>query len=260
MTEPQRARVPDYEARRTEAMRILPALMRNPLSAAGVACSVCAAPIDPHEKLCWRCLGQRQQWGDQLADIIVPLTYAGARNRQAMQDLWQYKNSDVPQVRQLALYRLSHLSWWAVVHHAQCLDRLAGPVTALTTVPSGHAGARVDGHPIERLAIHPRPLVRVHLVRTRDAAARDIDPDSLQLTGRVRGQHVLLVDDTWTTGASTQGAAIALRRAGAARVSVLVLGRWLNDGWPPTQRFQQSRPDGELWDPSVCPVTRDSCP
>jgi orotate phosphoribosyltransferase len=36
---------------------------------------------------------------------------------------------------------------------------------------------------------------------------------------------VLLLDDTWTTGASAQSAAMALRRAGAASVATVVLGR-----------------------------------
>lgn len=35
----------------------------------------------------------------------------------------------------------------------------------------------------------------------------------------------MLIDDTWTTGASTQSAAYALKAAGARRVGVVVIGR-----------------------------------
>ncbi len=41
----------------------------------------------------------------------------------------------------------------------------------------------------------------------------------------LRGAHVLLVDDVMTSGASLGAAAAALRRAGAARVTALVLAR-----------------------------------
>ena len=45
------------------------------------------------------------------------------------------------------------------------------------------------------------------------------------LPGDVRGLHVLLLDDVLTTGATVNAAAAALKRAGAARVSVLTLAR-----------------------------------
>jgi ComF family protein len=41
----------------------------------------------------------------------------------------------------------------------------------------------------------------------------------------IRGRHLLLVDDVMTSGATLREAALALRRAGAARVSAVVLAR-----------------------------------
>lgn len=41
----------------------------------------------------------------------------------------------------------------------------------------------------------------------------------------VQGQHVLLIDDVWTTGATMRAAATALATAGAARVSAFCLAR-----------------------------------
>jgi hypothetical protein len=40
--------------------------------------------------------------------------------------------------------------------------------------------------------------------------------------------RVLIVDDTWTSGARTQSLAYALRRDGASAVAILVLGRHIN--------------------------------
>jgi adenine/guanine phosphoribosyltransferase-like PRPP-binding protein len=38
---------------------------------------------------------------------------------------------------------------------------------------------------------------------------------------------VLLLDDTWTSGGTAQSAAVALKRAGARSVTVVVVGRHL---------------------------------
>jgi orotate phosphoribosyltransferase len=42
---------------------------------------------------------------------------------------------------------------------------------------------------------------------------------------------VLVVDDTWTTGANAQSAAGALKTTGAGRVAVLAIGRHVNPEW-----------------------------
>jgi predicted amidophosphoribosyltransferase len=44
-------------------------------------------------------------------------------------------------------------------------------------------------------------------------------------TATFAGQHVALVDDVMTTGATLEAAATALRRAGAARVDAWVVAR-----------------------------------
>ena len=62
--------------------------------------------------------------------------------------------------------------------------------------------------------------------------SRDLDPGHFRAAAPLpAGAHVLLVDDTWARGGHAQSAALALRAAGAARISVLVAARWINEDY-----------------------------
>ncbi len=63
------------------------------------------------------------------------------------------------------------------------------------------------------------------------AIPRVFDSARFQSVRPLAGANVLLIDDTWTTGASAQSAAAALKAAGAARVGAVVIGRHLNREW-----------------------------
>jgi hypoxanthine-guanine phosphoribosyltransferase len=68
-------------------------------------------------------------------------------------------------------------------------------------------------------------------------------------------QHVLILDDVWTTGSTAQSAALAVRRAGAAAVSVMVVGRWLNPDRRGTADFIATWLQRDF-DPDICPGHR----
>jgi len=69
---------------------------------------------------------------------------------------------------------------------------------------------------------------------------------------------VLVVEDTWVSGATAQSAAITLKDAGATAVTVLAVARWLRNDWPDHRMVI----DGltEPYDALVCPVTGAACP
>lgn len=74
-----------------------------------------------------------------------------------------------------------------------------------------------------------RPLAGTHqaelgLAQRRRNVEGAFVPD-LRRRGSLQGQHVALVDDVMTSGATLREAAAALRRAGAARVDAWVLAR-----------------------------------
>ena len=48
---------------------------------------------------------------------------------------------------------------------------------------------------------------------------------------------MLLVDDTWVSGASAQSAAAALKAAGARRVALVVIGRHVDPADPRSAEF-----------------------
>jgi hypothetical protein len=130
--------------------------------------------------------------------------------------------------------------------HERCLAACAGvPRFALaTTVPSRSAAA--EGGP-GRLELIVARLCAATANRHAPLLApgpqpgerRAWSPERYRARRALRGEAVLLVDDTWTSGASAQAAAHALRRAGAGTVALVVIGRHVQmadcrrAGWSP---------------------------
>jgi hypothetical protein len=149
--------------------------------------------------------------------------------------------------------------------HINCPGVIQGtPVTAWATVPS--LPPKPSDHPlndiVRRLA---RPGATEIVLRGTDAVAnpRTINAAHFSVlnSDAANGRHVLLIDDTWTSGGHVTSAAMALRSAGCTEVSVLVLARWLSVGWADTTeswaRSNLTLPD---YQPDTCPWTQDKCP
>jgi hypothetical protein len=68
---------------------------------------------------------------------------------------------------------------------------------------------------------------------TGEVEGRDFDANRFKVTGRLAGQSVLLLDDTWTTGGHARSAAQALLEAGASRVALVVIGRHIRPEFEP---------------------------
>ena len=140
-------------------------------------------------------------------------------------DLWLYKagrpGSGVAGSRLLLLLL-------AFLHdHGSRVWRQAGMArpSHACVVPSGRG--RAGPHPLQVLAA---PYLALPWVSMRprpggDPWARSLDADRFRAGPEATGAEVLLLDDTWASGASAQSAAVALKQAGARTVAAVVIGR-----------------------------------
>ena len=102
-----------------------------------------------------------------------------------------------------------------------------------TTVPSTRGR---ESHPLHDLVLRaadylPEPIQVKQLLQTNletNPPTREVNSDLFTVIGNVEAQHILLIDDTWTTGAHMLSAVGALRNAGAAHITAIALARWIS--------------------------------
>jgi hypothetical protein len=91
---------------------------------------------------------------------------------------------------------------------------------------------------------------------------REVTPSNFEIRTAVpEGAHVLVVDDTWVGGGHAQSVAAALSQAGAGRVSVLTVARWLKpEDDDVAKHVYRQRIKDRAYDPTICPWTGGACP
>ena len=90
-------------------------------------------------------------------------------------------------------------------------------------------------------------------VQRTDLAQREQAPDRYVATRSLKGTRVLVVDDTWTTGAHAQSASTALKAAGADAVGVVALGRWFTTDFRDNKKWLADK-RSKSWDWQVCGI------
>ncbi|MFC3984062.1 phosphoribosyltransferase [Streptosporangium jomthongense] len=200
--------------------------------------------MNPGWSRCHPCERHLRSAGAGVADVVVPISYAEKRTQHA-HNLAVYKArfpSGEIQTDLLSLFLLF------VRDHLGCVAQ-AARVSAWShaaVVPSTRN--RPGDHPLRSLVGNRLGLPWVELSVNPDipSEVREFRADWFRVSGGdVGGARVLLLDDTWTTGARVQSVASALKRAGAERVAAVVLGRHVNpgwDGWRPILRETKDRP------------------
>lgn len=199
---------------------------RVPAAGPGV-CQVCHWASGDFPS-CWSC---RESGGQVSAPcrLVVPVSLC-ERWGPLHNVLREYKDSRVAAVRNRFRPHVAGLLGRFLALHSRCITYEAGDEwEVVTTVPSGHGR---DGQ-------HPFEEVVGLIVPQRDQLERLLEPgpsplehnqandDAFRVTRDVAGTRVLLLDDTYTSGAAVQSAASALQIAGAQVVAAVPVGRYV---------------------------------
>lgn len=217
---------PNQQAR--QRLAIQTNYLRNPLPPGPGVCMVCRSDAAVGYPCCRQCASHRRQSGGRLADTVVPIAYA-IRGKQHAHNLIRYKGTPPSP---LAALDLAVLLVDFVRRHAACLLTAAGgSFTNVLTVPSTRR--RPGTHPLAAMvasAVRLAPLAAAANDRY-PPDDRDFHTDRFTVSGVPRQARVLLVDDTWTTGARAQSLSCAAKAAGATSVVAVIIGRWINPDW-----------------------------
>ena len=227
--------------------------LRNVQWTPGVTCGRCAGiPSQGYTGL-----SRRSGWDDHAntLDQLGLLTYAFP-GHQTEKVMFGYKaRVPAPANTQAVAMGMAY----AIHRHWPCIER-AGPSGGITNwaiVPSLRQTDRP--HPLRAIVSRHFSTDIEIAVNTAIGAttSRGFHPDSY-VVPLLDGAAVLLMDDTWTTGAHMHSLARALKTAGARSVTGLVMARWLDPTWRYSKDFIQRGLVND-YDPDLCPFTGQRC-
>ena len=218
--------------------------MRGPQPGPSV-CRVCFNLTDGYGR-CYACAH-----GGRWLDAVAPISYSLAGG-QLHHALVTYKRRHDAVGRRFGL-ELAAVLWRYLAAHEPCLRRAAGvnAFAVVTTVPSSDA-AGDDAHPLHAIVAELVGPVRDRYLRLLRRSAtpcstHEFHAGKFTTDADLSGRAVLLIDDTWTTGANAQSAAAALKAAGSTRVAAVVIGRYLNREWHENERRVRTLPEPYDW-------------
>jgi len=225
-------------------------------------CLLCTAPIETRFSKCFAC-GHAP--ANAIPDEATFLSYA-MNGLQSGTVARQYKDAfNSPGGDPRSRQDMQILLYLCMAKHVDCLLRVhAFERLGVTFVPSGSGRKE---HPLEQHLfpyVQGPPVIDIHrtapsrLEGRRDAG---IDPGRYEIPSDVTDAHILVLDDTWTTGTQMMSVVAALRAAGAARVTTLCIMRYLQREYPPTAGWLEEQGTLPKYSDDFCPVTRSfTCP
>lgn len=225
---------------REEILRPLrPSLVPVPAAAQIGICPICHSSRRDEYPTCSPC--SKASLLDPPEILPVTMSVAGGT---VHRHLRMYKDAPDAQTRERLTMRLGALLSVFMDKHASCV----GDWDVATCVPSPARAAMAPV--IAKLKVFYGRTAQT-LVSRIGPAERVLDPDQFTVTEDVAEKRVLLMDDTFTTGAKLFSAAAALRSAGAEVVGPVVIGRHVQTSWEPSQEMMAWLAD-RRWDESRC--------
>lgn len=215
---------------------LLPVLPAGP----GV-CRVCHTFVASDFECCYQCNEARRSLTSTVEAIdFVALAVKG---EQLARELAVYKGTNHVAASRTR-FTLSAVLWRWLVEHEDCVAEAADVVRfpVVTAIPStgGRTTHPLDdmvGRAIKATADRYRPVLRVPPGSPGDRSFAEDRFEAEPPPGHE--VPVLLVDDTFTSGAHVQSAAAALRAAGWGPIGVVCIGRHFNRR-PPGDRYREA--------------------
>lgn len=193
-----------------------------PSSAPGV-CRVCHGPVDAVYDTCFSCYQTRSQV-EYPTDRVVPISLC--ENLGHLHYMMRmYKDGRTEDVQREFRLRVAATLARFLQLHRTCI----GDWNLLTTIPTGRN--RPGEHPLAQ-AIRLVPNLNNDFIPllspgTSPPAHNAASDNAYEVTEDVEGLNVLIVDDTFTSGAAAQSAASAVRRARADVTAVVPVARYI---------------------------------
>lgn len=221
-------------------------------------CEICLGPTGMKPEsgerwdICWPCREHQHAVGiapGELANSVSFIIYALEKNNgspdQSLLEMYQYKLRPLGKTGGAVIsppgQRVRTLLYVALRDNLEPIAHRDGRVEVIAHVPSTSTHPNRDPRALAEAVdsavskLFDSPPHHQLLVPgiTTPGSSRVIEPERFQVVEKsaVAGRHVLLVEDTWVTGASAQSAAVALHRAGARQVTVLCVARMLRETW-----------------------------
>jgi predicted amidophosphoribosyltransferase len=226
---------------------------RVPFPGPGV-CNVCHGAPGGSFSRCYSCT---QTIGQVIygLELVVPISLGKKTDSQFYTTLMGYKSRYVSTARDQQRYQMAALYARFLHRHRPHIVEAAGEDwEVITIVPS--SGQREGPHPLEitlGLSKYLKPQYKGLLKKgTATISHNKADNEGYDTTEDVTEKRVLLIDDTFTTGARVQSAASALALGGATVVAAVVAARIISPDFSDESR--------ELWEQAgEEPFSFDTC-
>ena len=221
----------------------------------GHACRACLGPVNRFE-LCYACyeLFHRQGAPQSLRERIVPMSAALSPGTWYSW-LQTYKAFHPERGGVIAALAFEYTN----THTAAVASMLGGTPSCWTIVPSKR-GRTYESQPFQRTlsrigALADRLRETLRLMPGERIERKEYKPQVFECVTDVTNKRVLLLEDTWVTGATAVSAAGALLRAGAASVAIMPVARMVETSfWPEDHPYLvNSRRPYDPWDLSRWP-------
>ncbi len=218
------------------------------------ACATCAVPVDGYD-YCVQCQSHRRsEW--PIADRAGFLVYADEPSSQTYRLMRGYKE---PRTREGFEPIVAALLAVGLRGHFKCAVKLSGLADFGWAIVPSTKGRPVFANLVRSLTIDPASEVPVTF--TGPPPDRGLRPQSWSVrAGTNLPSHVVVIDDAWVSGSSSQSLASALKQAGATQVSILTVARVLSPNWAPNRPFLRTVLPTLPYDWTICPWTPGDCP